>query len=338
MKEESSIYDDFDKSKVDEWDFDKNIDIDILQEPANSKKEANWICSNCGYEYKEKINCHMQYNCPQCGEEMLLKTLKNYKKEKKRFLIKNYIYIIIISFILPFLQYGVTFEWKTITKDLIAILLFFVIILLELTSICIIIEQIKFNKDKQLIKIRYSLYNLFKQCNDINVVKKYYIKTIEDRLIFLIERNGSNPDKKDVLDMFKYESTKNFNNFVVNKKSKSEFNCLLSIYRDDSYFYKLYSTFENKQLIDFSNKQNLKILMINIAMTIISLFLSIYYTIENWNIFKREIFFAIIPSIVIIILMLFDYKLRKRSMINDYKFDLIYISSAIAKIKNEEEM
>lgn len=52
MKEESSIYDDFDKSKVDEWDFDKNIDIDILQEPANSKKEANWICSNCGYEYK----------------------------------------------------------------------------------------------------------------------------------------------------------------------------------------------------------------------------------------------------------------------------------------------
>ena len=109
---------------------------------------------------------------------MLLKTLKNYKKEKKRFLIKNNIYIIIISFILPFLQYGVTFEWKTITKDLIAILLFFVIILLELTSICIIIEQIKFNKDKQLIKIRYSLYNLFKQCNDINVVKKYYIKTV----------------------------------------------------------------------------------------------------------------------------------------------------------------
>lgn len=38
MDENVSIYDDFNTDKVDEWDFEKNTQVDILEEPSNSEK------------------------------------------------------------------------------------------------------------------------------------------------------------------------------------------------------------------------------------------------------------------------------------------------------------
>lgn len=41
----TTIYDDF-TNKIDEWDFEKNLEIDILSEDTNSVKNESWICSD----------------------------------------------------------------------------------------------------------------------------------------------------------------------------------------------------------------------------------------------------------------------------------------------------
>lgn len=331
MDENVPIYDDFNTDKVDEWDFENNAQIDILEEPSNSEKNINWICSNCGCEYEGKINHHSQYKCPKCGDRMLNEGIFGYKKKWFWYQVKNYIYIAIMSFIITFLQYGVTYKWERITQDLTTTLLFSAIILLELISICVIIERINLNKDRQLIKVRYTLYNLFKNCNDINVVKESYFKTIENRLIRLTRGRIEKLDKQEILDIFKYHKIKNFIGWV-DKENKREFKTLLLIYRNDCYFYKLYSSFETKQLINFSNDVNVKTLGISVIITIISLFLSIYPTINDWGLFIRKVILLIVPVGLIIISMIFNFRNQKKLMINNYKFDTIYISSAIAKI------
>lgn len=336
MDENVSIYDDFNTDKVDEWNFEKNTHVDILEEPSNSEKCINWICSNCRCEYKGKINRHSQYKCPNCGDKMLYKGISGYKKKWFWHQVKNYIYIAIVSFVITFLQYGVTYKWEKITQDLTTTLLFSAIILLELINICVIVERINLNKDKQLIKVRYTLYNLFKNCDDINIVKDSYFKTIENRLIFLARDRIKEFNKQEILDMFKCHKINNFIDSWVDKKDKSEFKTLLLIYRNDCYFYKLYSSFETSQLINFSNDVNVKTLGISVIITIISLFLSIYPTINDWNLFIRKVALLIVPVTLIIITMIFNFRNQKKLMINNYKFDTIYISSAIAKIKNNK--
>lgn len=336
MDKNISIYDDFNKDKVDEWDFEKNTQVDILQESSNSEKSVNWICSNCGCEYKGKINQHSQYKCPKCGDRMLYEGISGYKRKWFWHQVKSYIYIAIMSFVTTFLQYGVTFKWEKITQDLTTSLLFSIIILLELISICVIIERINLNKDKHLIKIRYTLYNLFKNCNDINTIKDSYYKTIENRLVLLTGDRIKKFNKQEILDMFKYHKIKNFIDNWVDKKDRSEFKTLLLIYRNDSYFYKLYSSFETKQLINFSNDTNVKTLSISVIITIISLFLSIYPIINDWSLFIRKVALLIVPAILIIVAMIFNFKNQKKLMIDNYKFDTIFISSAIAKIKNNK--
>lgn len=337
MDKKVAVYDDFNKDKVDEWDFEKNIQVDILQEPSDSEKEVNWVCSNCGCEYKGKINQHSQYKCPKCGDRMLYEGLSGYKKKWFWHQVRSYIFIAIMSFVTTFLQHGVTFKWEKITQDLTTSLLFSTIILLELISICIIIEKIKLNKDNHLIKIRYTIYNLFKNCNDINVVKDSYYKTIEDRLILLTGDRIQRFTKQDILDMFKFEKIKNFIDSWVDKKDKNEFKTLLLIYRNDGYFYKLYSNYETKQLINFSNDTNIKTLSIGIIITIASLFLSIFPTINDWSLFIRKVSLLVLPVVLIIIAMIFNFKNQKKLLMENYKFDTIYISSAIAKIKNKQK-
>lgn len=336
MDKNVSIYDDFNTDKIDEWNFEKNTQVDILEEPSNSEKSINWICSNCGCEYEGKINCHPQYKCPNCGNRMLYEGISGYKKKWFLHQVKNYIYITIMSFVITFLQYGVTHKWEKITQDLITTLLFSEIILLELINICVIVERINLNKDKQLIKVRYTLYNLFKNYNDINIVKNSYFKTIENRLIFLTRDRIKKFNKQEILDMFKYNKIKNFIDNWVDEKDKSEFKTLLLIYKNDCYFYKLYSSFETKQLINFSNDVNFKTLSISVIIAITSLFLSIYPTINDWDLFIRKVVLLIVPLAIIIIAMIFNFKNQKKLMINNYKFDTIYISSAIAKINNNK--
>ena len=141
-------------------------------------------------------------------------------------------------------------------------------------------------------------------------------------------------NKQEILDMFKYSKSKSFIDNWVDKKDKNEFKTLLLIYRNDSYFYKLYSSYETKQLINFSNDTNIKMLGINVIITIASLFLSIYPTINDWSLFIRKVALLIVPAALIIAALIFNFKNQKKLMIGNYKFDTIYISSAIAKIMN----
>lgn len=118
MDKKIAVYDDFNNDKVDEWDFEKNTQIDILQEPSDSEKEANWVCSNCGCKYKGKIKQHSHYKCPKCGDSMLYKGLFGYKKKWFWHQVKNYIYISIMSLVTTFLQYGVTIKWEIVSKKI----------------------------------------------------------------------------------------------------------------------------------------------------------------------------------------------------------------------------
>ena len=167
-------------------------------------------------------------------------------------------------------------------------------------------------------------------------IKDSYYKTIENRLVLLTGDRIKKFNKQKILDMFKYHKIKDFIDIWVDKKDRSEFKTLLLIYRNDSYFYKLYSSFETKQLINFSNDTNVKTLGISVIITIISLFLSIYPIINDWSLFIRKVALLIVPAILIIAAMIFNFKNQKKLMIVNYKFDTIYISSAIAKIKNSK--
>lgn len=54
----------------DEWDFDKNKNLDPYALPSGSDKKAWWICSTCGFSWQASISSRSAgRGCPKCGRE-----------------------------------------------------------------------------------------------------------------------------------------------------------------------------------------------------------------------------------------------------------------------------
>ena len=57
------------KELMNEWNYDKNYNLDINVITSGSDKKAWWKCSKCGYEWLTKINTRTRGSgCPQCAE------------------------------------------------------------------------------------------------------------------------------------------------------------------------------------------------------------------------------------------------------------------------------
>lgn len=339
MDKKTSVFDDCRASTLDEWDFEKNIDIDIFEESKTSKKKANWRCSNCGCEYKKEISEHSEYTCPNCGKKRFYSfNFSYYDKNFVLYLIRMIISSFVFTFIITFLERCLVIKLEIEKTDLIITLLFTIVMLLEISNILIIIGKIRLNKDSEILVQRYILYNLFKTSSNMNNLKFNFYKTIENRLLNLIKNTSNYYSDSQILEIIKNsKSSKIIKNWVP-KSNIAEFKSLLNIYKREGYFYKLYSLYETKQLINFENDINVKNLLINLFITLISLFLSIYPVITNFVLFSRRIIMMILPIIFLTIGMLLIYKSSRKSILNKYKFNIIYISSAIAKTyKNDNK-
>lgn len=70
---------------IDEWDFDKNIDLNIKEITINSAKAPWWICKKCGHSWKAAVCNRVSRNtgCPKCccskGEDKILSFLTLHK-------------------------------------------------------------------------------------------------------------------------------------------------------------------------------------------------------------------------------------------------------------------
>ena len=68
------------KKLMDEWDWNKNQNLDPSTLPITSEEYANWICKKCGHEWNTQIYIRQNHGCPKCGH---LKTAEANSKPKK---------------------------------------------------------------------------------------------------------------------------------------------------------------------------------------------------------------------------------------------------------------
>lgn len=61
---------------IKEWDYEKNIDININTISFSSHKKINWICPTCTHHYLASLNqrTHKTYptSCPNCWRKSLI--------------------------------------------------------------------------------------------------------------------------------------------------------------------------------------------------------------------------------------------------------------------------
>lgn len=59
------------KKLIEEWDYEKNNDLDINKLTIGSGKKAHWICSSCGFEWKTQIYLRQKHGCPNCAHKKI---------------------------------------------------------------------------------------------------------------------------------------------------------------------------------------------------------------------------------------------------------------------------
>ena len=63
---------------IDEWDYDKNKELDPKILSPNSHKNVWWKCSKCGFEWKAEIKSRNSgTGCPECGKQRMIEVRIN---------------------------------------------------------------------------------------------------------------------------------------------------------------------------------------------------------------------------------------------------------------------
>ena len=58
------------QATMEEWDFQKNADLNPSQLLPGSGKRAWWKCSQCGHEWKAVIASQTKgHGCPKCAKQ-----------------------------------------------------------------------------------------------------------------------------------------------------------------------------------------------------------------------------------------------------------------------------
>ena len=60
------------KKLVNEWNYEKNKDVDINKITLGSNKKVWWICNN-GHEWQASIYSRNDNSCPICSNKQILK-------------------------------------------------------------------------------------------------------------------------------------------------------------------------------------------------------------------------------------------------------------------------
>ena len=325
----TTIYDDS-TNKIAEWDFEKNVEIDILNEDTNSVKKASWICSNCGLHYDYEIKTHTTYKCPNCGMSRLTREIHNYNNIKRNLYIKSIVFLLIGSIILNLIVYGVNYKFVNITKDVVLSILFSVLAFIQIATFIWSIDQNKMLNSTDYITKSRLLYNLINRGDDYETLKYYYENTIINRLLYLCKNNQLTKD----IDIFLQAIMSPKNRKLVcewfNIKDKTEVLFLIKNLKT-AYFDKLYSRFETKNMIDFRYSNNLWKHIATPGSGIISLLLSMVLDINDWNFVEKKLFVIILLFVMYILYIATSYKKRLQMQLSGIMNDTIYVSSAIAK-------
>lgn len=324
-----SLYDKIHKF-LNEWDFSLNTEIDIFEDSADLDKEVFWKCSKCGYLYKDRISEHNSFSCPCCGFQRKARMLKKISSRKLP-KIKDFIFMFLINFVVLFFCNAVSFKWEIITSDLIQSFLFGLIVFLEAFIVLSNFNEIRLNNNVQYVKYRYSLFELMNKVPNVEDIKEFYFKTIERRLFTLIKEKGEGVENINTQFKLRKKNTSYLIKNYAIREDRDEFRNLLKIYRNESYFYKLFSSYKTNNLIDFSNKMNIKIIAITSIITILTLFLSLFNTINNWELFFNKLFLMLIPLFLVTVAKMISFNLMKKNAISLCLEDMCFISSSIAK-------
>lgn len=330
-----TVYDNNDL--MSEWDFDKNIGLDVLTEQDDSSISANWTCSHCGLSYSGIIKNHeKKYSCPNCKDLQfgdLVKSLSTSMRYEIKAKIQGVV-MSVFSLIVCVLPSLFTFKWETFDHQWLHTLIFSFILLLCSLNISYIIQKIKINNSVVLIKHRAILFSLCKFSeNNKLLIKTEFYNSIKNRLLYLMEE-VEGIDKKRLLDRTRLKLKKFMPNWVKSE-NQSEFKKLYKIYINNQYFNKLFGSYESKKLTDFSNSQNIVLLSISITLTILTTFLSLYSSIGDWARFLGKTIFSIIMCLVIIFLLVFQkFKRLEKKEVETIFTNIVFINSAISKIKN----
>ncbi|MCR5146754.1 MAG: hypothetical protein K6B70_05375 [Clostridia bacterium] len=77
------------KELMEEWDYDKNYDLDPTKLKVGSGKKAWWICKLCGNKWQTQIYLRKNHGCPSCAHKRV--GLSNAKiKDEKNSLINKF--------------------------------------------------------------------------------------------------------------------------------------------------------------------------------------------------------------------------------------------------------
>ncbi len=330
----TTVYDDPGK-KINEWDFEKNLGIDVLEESTDSEKNASWICSNCGLHYEGKIKTHSTYQCPHCGNIRLLEDLHSYEKMRRKAYIKGLIMPIFTSFIATFAFNAVKYEWNKITSDIIISLMFSLLSFILIAVFVWSLDQNRIINSPIYIARSRLLYNLIATCDRYDTLRMYYKDTIANRLYILCKNDQWKIDKEEFINIIKNENRKIVCEWFESS-DKAEVLFLLKVLKT-SYFDKLYSRFETKKMIDFEPNHSLMELVASVTTGIISLFLSVFSDISDWSIVGQKLILTALLILVYIIYIVVSHKNRLRATVSSIWIDTIYVSSSIAKIINAEK-
>ena len=328
---EKCIYDHYDETLLKEWDFEKNIDTDVFEEKTDSTKKVSWICSICGAKYKGEIKGHSPLKCPECKGSKLIEDMLNFDKKMTAKRIWNFISTFFVCLSLTVLSSCIELKWEKFSPDLLYGFLFTFCVLFEVIILLQYVDRYRYNNDRFLINQNVVLYNLIDKVDDRARLKQEFLNTVENRLVFLTGERIKGFEKTEVLYMFKTAKPKTFIRYWVDKNKAIEFRRLLSLLKDESYFDKLYSSYLTRKLIDFSNDFNIKVLLIGVVITLITLFASLYPNIKDLWFFARKTIISVVLIGVEIVLHCLTYKYRRNAQYQKNFIKLCYISSSVAK-------
>ena len=324
----TTIYDDF-TNKIDEWDFEKNLEIDILSEDTNSVKNASWICSNCGFHYVDKIKSHSTCKCPKCGMTRLTKDLQSYDILKFKCCISGIIVPLILSIILYFALYGIEYKFVNITKDIIISILLSVLAFIQIATFIWSATQNKLFASADFITKSRLLYNLMERGENYETLKYNYENTIINRLVFLCKNEQLTKNTNSFRNIIQTLKNSDIGEWF-DAKDKKEVSYLIKNLRT-SYFDKLYSRFETKEMIEFESSYNLWEHIATLVSGIISLVLSVVTDINDSSFLQKKLIGIGILFIMYATYIVLSYKKRLQAFNSNIMRDIIYVSPAIAK-------
>ena len=326
-----------DDRKIREWDFNKNINIDIVEEEDTSEEIAYWICEDCKTEYTEAVEKHSTtvYSCPKCKHKLLYDI--NKKQYEFLYFMKNMLPQLVLIAIVEFFFNAITIEKISINEQSIVTSVFHVIVY---GGILLLLHNFfvrKVNKDFPLKKIRTITYEIINE----NIGKLVDIKNfIHITLLHMIrhrlkEKDLSNEDIAYEINNHSDTILTHYAKQIGNDNYKVYSN-YKNLFHNDCFYYSILSQYETKGLIDFSTDLIYKDVT-SLLITITGIFLSIMSYITNWAEFGLKSLLTMLTIIILIFaLYIPNYKSKIKQLRKGYMQQLIIISSSVTKYLKEK--